>query len=181
VIALEIAQDLASKTPELLLAEQAAFVTFEMDGDGTVNSLGTFLQIEMLKFNKLLANIKSSLTELQRAIKGTVVMSKELDSMRQSLLLQRVPTSFWMSAFFFSQGYMTAALQMYARSIRIPIDTLDFATHVLKTQQEDVTDAAGEGVYFYGAFIEGCRWDTREAISTFIRVLSTRSHPFLSE
>jgi dynein heavy chain len=50
----------------------------------------------MLKFNKLLANIKSNLTELQRAIKGTVVMSKELDSMLQSLLLQRVPTSFWM-------------------------------------------------------------------------------------
>ena len=36
-----------------------------------MNSLGTFLQIEMLKFNKLLKKMATSLTELQRAIKGT--------------------------------------------------------------------------------------------------------------
>ena len=41
--------------------------------------------------NKLLRKITASLSELQRAIKGTVVMSKELDSMFQALLLQRVP------------------------------------------------------------------------------------------
>lgn len=164
-----------------------------------MNSLGTFLQIEMLKFNKLLKKMQGTLSELQRAIKGTVVMSKELDGMYQALLLQRVPDmwsnvsylslkplaswfkdlvaranfmsswiadgppdAFWMSAFFFPQGYMTAALQMYARSTRIAIDTLDFATIVLTIVPEDVVEPAEKGVYFYGAYVEGCRWDKQE-------------------
>ena len=142
----------------------------------------------------------TSLTELQRAIKGTVVMSSELDTMFQALLLQRVPDmwsnvaylslkplgswfkdlvarcefmsswiadgppdAFWMSAFFFPQGYMTAALQMYARSTRIAIDTLDFATRALTMTPEDILEAAEIGVYFYGAYVEGCRWDSNES------------------
>jgi dynein heavy chain len=197
-LAAEIASDLASKTPGILTDEHSAPVTFQADDAGAMNSLGTFLQIEMLKFNKLLEKIASSLTELQRAIKGTVVMSKDLDRMFQALLLQRVPDmwagvsylslkplgswfkelvarvefmdswikngppdAFWMSAFFFPQGYMTAALQMYARSTRIAIDTLDFATKVLTMTPEDVVQPAEQGVYFYGAFIEGCRWDAK--------------------
>jgi len=199
-IAGEIANDLAAKTPGLLTEEDAALVTFQKDEEGAMNSLGTFLQIEMLKFNKLLKKMATSLTELQRAIKGTVVMSAELDSMFQALLLQRVPDmwsnvaylslkplgswfkdlvarcefmsswigdgppdAFWMSAFFFPQGYMTAALQMYARSTRIAIDTLDFATRALTITPEDVLQAADTGVYFYGAYIEGCRWDSKES------------------
>ena len=58
-----------------------------------------------------------------------------------------------------AQGYMTAALQMYARSTRIAIDTLDFATRVLAIAPDDVADKAEVGVYFYGAYLEGCRWD----------------------
>ena len=86
-----MAADLADRTPALLSSEGAAPETFETDDNGATNSLGTFLQIEMIKFNKLLRKITASLSELQRAIKGTVVMSKELDSMFQALLLQRVP------------------------------------------------------------------------------------------
>jgi len=52
--------------------------------------------------------------------------------------------SLWISAFFFPQGYMTAALQMYARSTRIAIDTLDFATRALTITPEDVLQAAGK-------------------------------------
>ena len=39
--------------------------------------------------------------------------------------------AFWMSAFFFPQGFMTAALQTHARATLIAIDTLDFRTEVL--------------------------------------------------
>ena len=50
---------MADKTPDLLTEENAAIVTFEVDDNGAVNSLGTFLQIEMLKFNKLLKKVSA--------------------------------------------------------------------------------------------------------------------------
>jgi len=42
------------------------------------------------------------------------------------------PLTFWVAAFFFPQGFMTATMQTYARSTGKPIDTLDFKTHVLE-------------------------------------------------
>ena len=69
------------------------------------------------------------------------------------------PGAYWMSAFFFPQGYMTASVQMYARSTAIAIDTLDFSTKILTISKEDVIDGPEQGVYFYGAFAEGGRWD----------------------
>jgi dynein heavy chain len=195
----ELASELASKMPALLTDENAAPITFSKDAEGTLNSLGTFLSIEMGKFNKLLKKMRSSIHELQRAIKGLVVMSAELDRMYQALTLQRVPDAwsnvgylslkplgswfkdllarvefmerwlergppdaFWMSAFFFPQGYMTAALQTYARATRIPIDTLDFRTVVTRMSPEDVDACPPQGVYIYGAFVEGARWDFDE-------------------
>jgi len=41
------------------------------------------------------------------------------------------PKSYWLSAFFFPQGFMTAALQTYARKTATPIDTLSFKTYVM--------------------------------------------------
>lgn len=195
----ELAIELAGKMPNLLTEEGAAGVTFAKDGEGTLNSLGTFLSIEMGKFNKLLKKMRSTIHELQRAIKGLVVMSAELDGMYTALTLQRVPDvwasvgylslkplgtwfkdllarvefmekwllqgppdAFWMSAFFFPQGYMTAALQTYARATRIPIDTLDFRTVVTTMSPEDVDACPQQGVYIYGAFVEGARWDFDE-------------------
>lgn len=40
------------------------------------------------------------------------------------------PHSFWVAAFFFPQGFMTATMQTYARATGKPIDTLNFTTHV---------------------------------------------------
>ena len=47
------------------------------------------------RFNKLLRRMASSLAELQRAIKGLVVMSAELESMFDSILSNRQP-DMWM-------------------------------------------------------------------------------------
>jgi dynein heavy chain len=195
-IVANLAHELASKLPSLLTDEKAAPVTFSTDDEGTLNSLGTFLLIEMGKFNKMLKKIKATLAELQRAIKGLVVMSSELDEMFTALQFQKVPPSwgkvsylslkplgswykdlieriefmdnwitqgppdsFWMSAFFFPQGYMTAALQTYAREKTIAIDTLDFRTEVTKMTKEDVSGGPAQGVYIYGAYMEGARFD----------------------
>jgi dynein heavy chain, axonemal len=56
-----------------------------------MESLSTVLLQEVQKFNKLLNVMKASLEELQKAIKGLVVMSFELDSMYLSMLNQQVP------------------------------------------------------------------------------------------
>ena len=40
--------------------------------DGAMNSLGTFLSIELQKFNRLLKKMKATLSEIRRAIKGLV-------------------------------------------------------------------------------------------------------------
>ena len=56
-----------------------------------MNSLGTFLSIELSKFNRLLKKQKATLSEVQRAIKGLVVMSSELDAMYSSFLINQVP------------------------------------------------------------------------------------------
>jgi len=195
----QLAVDIQSKMPPALSAdrETADPQTFQVDETtGALNSMGTYLLIEIGKFNKLLNRVNSSLREVQRAIKGQVVMSADLEAMYGSFLLGTVPSmwtsvsylsakplggwikdlvarvnfldhwiktgppiAFWISAFFFPQGFMTAALQLHARSTQIPIDTLDFRTELRGEMQEDLTAAPEAGVFVYGLFMEGARWD----------------------
>ncbi|KAK9815239.1 hypothetical protein WJX72_000483 [[Myrmecia] bisecta] len=55
------------------------------------NSLGVVLQQEMDNFNKLLAVLRRTLADLQKAVKGLVVMSSDLELMYTCLLNNRVP------------------------------------------------------------------------------------------
>ena len=109
------------------------------------DSLEIFRNQELDRFNELIKIMKSSLVEIQKAIKGLVVMSMQLELMYNSFLLKKVPSlwankaypslkplaawvddfilrvkffetwianpnldSYWVSAFFFPQGFMTA-------------------------------------------------------------------------
>ena len=101
-IVADLSSDLQIKLPRFLSEEGASSITFATDADGTVNSMGTFVSIEMGKFNKMLKQISKSLVELQRAIKGFVIMSAELDSMYQALMFQRVP-DLWSNVGYLSQ------------------------------------------------------------------------------
>ena len=46
---------------------------------------------ELQKFNKLLTRIKGSLQELQRAVKGLVVMSADLEGLSKAMLINKLP------------------------------------------------------------------------------------------
>ncbi|KAJ9472161.1 Dynein-1-beta heavy chain [Diplonema papillatum] len=73
------------------------------------------------------------------------------------------PTSFWVPGFYFPQGFLTAVLQTHSRRFRIPIDELKFRTHVMDfTDADSVPEEPPAGVYTYGFFLEGCRWDSNE-------------------
>ncbi|KAG5501858.1 hypothetical protein JKF63_04128 [Porcisia hertigi] len=67
-----------------------------------------------------------------------------------------LPTSFWISGFFFPQGFLTGVLQTYSRLHQTPIDEVKFRTHVTSYElPEDIEEAAESGVYIHGVFVEG--------------------------
>lgn len=73
------------------------------------------------------------------------------------------PKSFWISSFFFPQGFMTAALQLHARKTQIPIDMLDF--HPVATMEmnpENLKEGPESGVNIHGLYLQGCAWDCEE-------------------
>ncbi|CAG9464970.1 unnamed protein product [Pedinophyceae sp. YPF-701] len=167
---------------------------------GHDNSLGVFLRQEVEQFNRLLETIRSTLADLQKAIKGLVVMSAELEGMFTAMLnnqvpelwaavaypslkplaawmrdfLQRMdfiakwvhegePAVFWLPAFFFPQGFMTAALQNHARKTQVAIDRLNFGFRVLEEREwERIESQPDNGIYIRGLFLDCARWDDQE-------------------
>jgi dynein heavy chain, axonemal len=95
------------------------------------------------------------------------------------------PVVFWVCGFFFTQAFLTAALQNFARRYTVPIDNVVFDHIMLQQQQlqsssstssdnsEDVvTDTLvppSDGVYIQGLYVEGARWnDTQHTLAESI-------------
>lgn len=69
------------------------------------------------------------------------------------------PATYWVPSFFFPQGFMTAALQTYARKTATPIDALQFKTNVREYYADEVKEAPDDGVNIHGLYIQGAKWD----------------------
>jgi dynein heavy chain len=76
------------------------------------------------------------------------------------------PPCFWISGFFFTPSFTTAALQNFARINKYAIDTVGFEMEMLGMNHEEYTTAPESGIYIYGLFLEGCGWDKERNVLT---------------
>ena len=81
----------------------------------------------------------------------------------QWALTGRPPLIFWMSAFTFPTGFLTAVLQSAARNNRVPIDALSWEFPVMTLDDVNITEQPSDGVYIRGLFLEGAGWDRKGA------------------
>jgi len=122
--------------------------------DGTV-VMSMDLELMMLKFldNKVPASWEGvgypSLKPLSTWMPDLV---KRIDFLSK-WLYEGPPITFWVSSFYFPQGFMTASLQTFARKTATPIDALIFKTNVLTVFEDGVTEAPEDGVILHGLYL----------------------------
>ena len=77
----------------------------------------------------------------------------------------RATASFWISGFYFPQGFITGVKQQYARKTLIAIDRLKIRAHVSRNEENQHShvdlpqNAPPHGVYIHGLYLQGAHWD----------------------
>ncbi|XP_033636218.1 dynein heavy chain 2, axonemal-like isoform X2 [Asterias rubens] len=179
----------------------------DIDYEGTAkilkddpSPLNVVLLQEIQRYNTLLQIIRSSLVDLEKGIKGLVVMSSDLEEIFNCINDARVPAMwekaypslkslgswtrdlvlrvdqfekwastahppviYWMSAFTFPTGYLTAVLQTSARQNNISVDSLSWEFVVSTVDDNNIMEPPKDGVYVKGLHLEGAGWDKKNA------------------
>ena len=83
----DLAVDIASRVPSAFDIEKA-LIMFPVRYEESMN---TVLTQELLRFNRLTDEVRSTLRDIQKALKGLVLMSSELEDMGNSMVIGKVP------------------------------------------------------------------------------------------
>lgn len=74
------------------------------------------------------------------------------------------PDIYWISRFFFTQGFLTCVKQNYARKNEIEIDKIDFDFETVHKDEAQIRSKPPDGAYTIGLFIEGAKYDYEKAV-----------------
>lgn len=69
------------------------------------------------------------------------------------------PSVWWLTAFTYPTGFLTAILQTTARRHSIAIDTLAFDYSIVSVAEDAIEGPPKEGCYVRGMYLEGAGWD----------------------
>eukprot|EP00392_Amoebophrya_sp_AT5.2_P006223 g6233.t1 len=87
-------------------------------------------------------------------------LNKRIDFI-QKWVDDKILICLWLSGLFFPQAYFTGSLQNFARKTRTAIDRCSFGFHVIDDKQvHEIVQPAESGVYTYGIYLEGGRWNS---------------------
>ncbi|CAG7837267.1 unnamed protein product [Allacma fusca] len=84
---IDVAHDILGKLPK----EYDMDIVMEKYPVDYMNSMNTVLRQELIRFNPLIRIVRSSLANVQKAIKGQVVMTPDLDEVFKNMLIGKVP------------------------------------------------------------------------------------------
>lgn len=169
---MQLANDILSRIPETIDYE-----TTERLIGPSKTPLNVVLLQEIGRYNALLTKTRDSLEELERGIKGLVLMSRELEEIFECIYEGRVPSLwltaypslkllgawtrdlinrvehfanwaqtthppllFWLAAYTFPTGFLTAVLQTSARLWNVSIDSLSWEFTVFTTDESAIIE-----------------------------------------
>ncbi|XP_018428368.1 PREDICTED: dynein heavy chain 2, axonemal [Nanorana parkeri] len=75
----------------------------------------------------------------------------------------RPPVLFWLSAFTFPTGFLTAVLQSAARQNNVSVDSLSWEFIVSTVDDNNLVYPPKDGVWIRGLYLEGAGWDKKNS------------------
>lgn len=89
-------------------------------------------------------------------------LAQRVDLFQTWATTTHAPIIFWLSAFTFPTGFLTAVLQTAARANNIPVDALSWDFQA-QTNEDSMLTTPKEGVFVKGFFLQGAGWDRKNA------------------
>nr|CAI5822334.1 unnamed protein product [Callosobruchus analis] len=139
-----LAEDMLEKLPE-------PYNNFEvkeaLQRMGPLQPMNIFLRQEIDRIQKVIKEVKSTLSDLKLAIDGTIVMSQNLRTSLDAMYDARIPER-WLKE-------VTRAHKGWA------LDSVVLQNLITRYNKEDMKEPPAEGVYVHGLFLEGAGLDRK--------------------
>ncbi|CAH8605767.1 unnamed protein product [Dicrocoelium dendriticum] len=93
-------------------------------------------------------------------------LSTRVDMFAKWARTAHAPKAFWIGAFTFPTGFLTAVLQTAARQNNVAVDSLSWDFSVLTTTDVNMLPTPKDGVYICNLYLQGAGWDKKAGCLT---------------